>query len=84
MWDLTVSVPDHCLSFYFPHSVRKIYHWLQEKLKMDFRKLQSTSGYHDKLSRQFPFSSYNITVADRENDEIVPQRLPMKTPDMTS
>ena len=51
---------------------------------MNFRKLQSTLGYHDKLSRQFPFSSYNITVADSENDEIVPQRLPMKTPDMTS
>ena len=21
MWDLIVSVPDHCLSFYFPHYV---------------------------------------------------------------
>ena len=24
MWDLIVSVPDHCLSFYFPYKI-----WLQ-------------------------------------------------------
>ena len=23
MWDLIVSVPDHCLSFYFEHNVKK-------------------------------------------------------------
>ena len=26
MWDLIVSVPDHCLSFYFESLLRHIYH----------------------------------------------------------
>ena len=26
MWDLIVSVPDHCLSFYFPKGISKIPH----------------------------------------------------------
>ena len=27
MWDLIVSVPDHCLSFYFLETFYKIYFW---------------------------------------------------------
>ena len=51
---------------------------------MEIRKLPSTStlGYQDNVSEQFSFSCYSTDVADRENDEIVPQRLPIKTADM--
>ena len=30
MWDLIVSVPDHCLSFYFPLLTKEIYYLIEE------------------------------------------------------
>ena len=30
MWDLFVSVPDHCLSFYFPTGSRKHGKWIKK------------------------------------------------------
>ena len=33
MWDLTVSVPDHCLSFYFTESNTVLRLWFRLSLK---------------------------------------------------
>ena len=35
MWDLVVSVPDHCLSFYFPHNDH--YHSKIKKISFKFQ-----------------------------------------------
>ena len=38
MWDLIVSVPDHCLSFYFVYGVAQLHSSWKKKLN-DFSKL---------------------------------------------
>ena len=35
MWDLIVSVPDHCLSFYFPYMVKTLKNLLLWNQKTD-------------------------------------------------
>ena len=44
MWDLIVSVPDHCLSFYFTHIVLVKYVTNTHVFKQGILRLLSESG----------------------------------------
>ena len=49
MWDLIVSVPDHCLSFYFPllHSrlQNHLYSWVNTKISLELAICQCVQIY---------------------------------------
>ena len=45
MWDLIVSVPDHCLSFYFTINVMSSYFdWFNAYFEVDFKVVQEANA----------------------------------------
>ena len=46
MWDLIVSVPDHCLSFYFKHMVYREYDTLTKVFKTNHSLYKSQKLIH--------------------------------------